>query len=204
MAIMNKILAIFFFVLSMLGFSACGGITVDNFTDNIMGVIDGSRVVLNCGLTVQLCGLDPNSSFSEERLEKFIGEEVELTHDSEGEEYITDFDDEITAYARVTSSGIDLNRYILTVGGEKLLYTANCSDSLKSFKKIFDPDIKNLDDVQMCAMMRACSMLVYGTDGDKKWVGTAFFISDKGLALSCNHVINHGTINKVCISNSNG
>ena len=204
MAFMKKLLAIVLFVLSLLSFTACSDITVDNFTDNIMAVRDGSRVVLNCGLTVQLCGLDPNSSFSKERLEKFIGEEVELTHDSEGVEFITDFDDEITAYARVTGSGIDLNRYILTIGGEKVLYTSNCSDSLKSFKKIFNPEIINLDDVQMCAMLRACSMLVYGTDGDKKWVGTAFFISDKGLALSCNHVINHGTINKVCISNSNG
>lgn len=191
-------------IASIVCFSSCKDQAVDTFTDEIMAVKDGSRVVLNSGLTVQLCGLDPNSAFSRERLEKFIGEEVELTHDSEGDEFITDYDDEIIAYARVTSTGVDLNRYILSVGGEKVFYTANCSDSIDSFKKIFDHPKKNLDDVQMCAMLRSCSMLVYGTDGSQTWVGTAFFISDKGLALSCNHVINHGTINKVCISNSNG
>ena len=201
---MNRILSLMMLSLSMVGFTSCIDETVDNFTDEIKEVKDGSRVVLNCGLTVQLCGLDPNSSFCKERLEKFIGEEIELTHDSEGDEYITDYDQEIIAYARATSSGIDINRYILSIGGEKVLYTANCSDSLNSFKAIFSPLTKNLDDVQMCAMMRACSMLVYGTDGNQVWVGTAFFISDKGLALSCNHVLNHGTINKVCISNSNG
>lgn len=201
---MNRLLSLMMLSMSMLGFTSCIDETVDNFTDEIKEVKDGSRIVLNCGLTVQLCGLDPNSSFCKERLEKFIGEEIELTHDSEGDEYITDYDQEIIAYARVTSSGTDLNRYILSIGGEKVLYTANCSDSLNSFKNIFPTITKNLDDVQMCAMMRACSMLVYGTDGNQVWVGTAFFISDKGLALSCNHVLNHGTINKVCISNSNG
>ena len=189
---------------AIFSFSSCSDQTVDTFTDEIMEVKDGSRVVLNSGLTVQLCGLDPNSAFCKERLEKFIGEEIELTHDSEGDEFITDYDAEIIAYARVTSTGVDLNRYILSIGGEKVFYTANCSDSIDSFRKIFVRPIPILDDVQMCAMMRSCSMLVYGTDGNQQWVGTAFFISDKGLALSCNHVINHGTINKVCISNSNG
>ncbi len=192
------------FVLSIFGVLGCTTQPIDTFTDEIMEVKDGSRVVLNSGLTVQLCGLDPNSTFSKERLEKFIGEEVELTHDSEGEENITDLDGEITAYARVISSGIDLNRYVLSIGGEKIFYPANCSDSLESYKKLFTSIVKNLDDVQMCAMLRACSMLVFGTDGNQQWVGTAFFISDKGLALSCNHVLNHGTINKVCISNSDG
>jgi len=91
-------------MLLLLGFCACDPQTVDTFTDEIMEVKDGSRIVLNCGLTVQLCGLDPNSSFCKERLEKFIGEEVELTHDSEGDEYITDYDEEIIAYARVTNA----------------------------------------------------------------------------------------------------
>jgi S1-C subfamily serine protease len=177
---------------------------IDQFTDTIARVQDGGTVILNTGLTVHLCGLNPYSSYCKEQLEKFVGEEIELTHDTEGEEYFSDFDDEIDAYARVTSSGVDLNRYILSSAGERDLYTSNCSDSLAAFRKLVNKPIPDLDDEQMCAMLRSCSMLVFGTDGDKEWIGTAFFISKDGLALSCDHVINHGTINKVCISNSKG
>ena len=46
---------------AIFSFSSCSDQTVDTFTDEIMEVKDGSRVVLNSGLTVQLCGLDPNS-----------------------------------------------------------------------------------------------------------------------------------------------
>lgn len=188
-----------------LAFVACGGKDINSFEDSIASVNDGNTIVLNSGLTVHLCGLDPNSSFCKEQLEKFIGQEVGLTAESEGEQMFYDFEEEIDAYVRVLSTGVDLNRYILSMAGSKALYTANCSDSLSAFRKIW-PNIDgiHLDDVQMCAKLRSCSMLVYGTDGNQKWVGTAFFISNAGLALSCNHVINHGTINKVCISNSQG
>lgn len=192
------------FGITALAMSSCGGTSIDFFTDNIGSVEDGATITLNCGLTVQLCGLNPQDTYSKEQLEKFIGEEVELLHDSQYEETFVDTDETVYAYARLTSSGIDLNRYILSSAGEKALYTATVGDSLEAYRQLVKKPILNLDDEQMCAMMRACSMLVFGTDGNKQWVGTAFFISKDGLALSCNHVINHGTISKVCISNSKG
>lgn len=183
---------------------SCGGMEINTFEDTIADVVDGNTIVLNSGLNIHLCGLDPNNSFCKEQLASYIGKEVGLTAESEGDQFFYEFDEEIDAYVRVLSTGVDLNRHILSVAGEKALYTANCTDSLESFREICKRPIINLDDVQMCAKLRSCSMLVYGTDGNNGWVGTAFFISDTGLALSCNHVISHGTVNKVCISNSQG
>ena len=186
-------------------FLSCSSPTeIDFYTDVIASVEDGATLKLNGGLTVQLCGLNPQSTFCQEQLEKFIGQEIELIHDSQYEESFVDTEESIYAYAKVTNSGIELNRYILSAAGEKGFYTGTVNDSLNAYKELFKKNISNLDDEQMCSMMRACSMLVFGTDGNQQWVGTAFFISKDGLALSCNHVINHGTITKVCISNSKG
>lgn len=204
---MKRVMQLFsslIFGIVALAMSSCCGTSIDFFTDNIGSVEDGATITLNCGLTVQLCGLNPQDTYSKEQLEKFIGEEVELLHDSQYEESFVDTDETVYAYARLTNSGIDLNRYILSSAGEKALYTATVGDSLEAYRQLVKKPILDLDDEQMCAMMRACSMLVYGTDGNKEWKGTAFFISKDGLALSCNHVINHGTITKVCISNSRG
>lgn len=189
--------------LSML--SSCGSPTeIDYYTGEIASVEDGATVTLNSGLRVKLCGLNPQDTYCKEQLEKYIGEEIELMHDSQLEESFVEMDATVHAYAQLTSSGTDIIRYILSSAGEKGFYTASVNDSLESYSNIFKKRRLNLDDEQMCSMMRACSMLVFGTDGNKQWMGTAFFISKDGLALSCNHVINHGTITKVCISNSEG
>ena len=56
-------------------FLSCSSPTeIDFYTDVIASVEDGATVKLNGGLTVQLCGLNPQSTFCQEQLEKFIGQ----------------------------------------------------------------------------------------------------------------------------------
>lgn len=201
----NILISLIFIGINSLVLSSCGGSTeIDFFNDEIASVEDGATLILNSGLTVQLCGLNPNNTYCREQLEKFIGDEIELLHDSQYDETFSSFDEKIYAYAKVISTGEEINRYVLSTAGEKGFYSATVSDSLDSYVSLIKKPILDLDDEQMCSMMRACSMLVFGTDGNTQWTGTAFFISKDGLALSCNHVINHGTISKVCISNSKG
>ena len=100
-------------------FSCSSPTEIDFYTDEIASVEDGATVKLNGGLMVQLCGLNPQSTFCQEQLEKFIGQEIELIHDSQYEDSFVDTEESIYAYAKVTNSGIELNRYILSAAGEE-------------------------------------------------------------------------------------
>ena len=174
--------------LSML--SSCGSPTeIDYYTSEIASVEDGATVTLNSGLRVKLCGLNPQDTYCKEQLEKYIGEEIELMHDSQLEESFVEMDATVHAYAQLTSSGTDIVRHILSSAGERGFYTASVNDSLESYSNIFKKRRLDLDDEQMCSMLRACSMLVFGTDVNSKVQvsdGAGIFCFDASLGNSNN------------------
>lgn len=185
--------------------TGCSGIPVTGETDVVTDVIDGNTIQLNSGLVVHLLGISPNSSFSEEYLKtNILDHEVVLTSDSGADEEAQSYDDEIYAYVTTTDDYMPLNRKILKMAGEKAFDTSYLTDSLEAYRKIFTDNSRVLSDNELSAMLKASSMLVCGAGKEGQFIGTAFFINENGLAVSNNHVVNHGNKYKVYLSDSQG
>lgn len=171
----------------------------------VVEVIDGNTIKLDNGLTVHLLGISPQSSFTKEYLQtNVLNHEVVLTSDPEWGENFQTYDDEIYAYAITTDDYAPLNRKLLKLAGEKAFLTAYVSDSLAAYKEIFTDDSRKLSENELAAMLKGASMLVYGEGEEGSFIGTAFFINDKGLAVSNNHVVQPGKRYKFYLSDSQG
>lgn len=185
--------------------TGCSGIPVTGETDIVTDVVDGNTIQLNSGLTVHLLGISPKSSFSEEYLKtNVLDHEVVLTADSGADEEAQSYDDEIYAYVTTTDDYMPLNRKILKMAGEKAFDTSYLTDSLDEYRRIFSDNSRILTDNELSAMLKASSMLICGAGQKGQFIGTAFFINENGLAISNNHVVNHGNKYKVYLSDSQG
>lgn len=186
--------------------SGCSGNRIEDEIDTVESVSDGGTVVLNSGLTVHLLGVSPQSAFAEEYLRaNIVGREVALVPDSEGDQTFASYDDEVWAYVTMYDTGEALNRKLLTLAGPKSYYTGELSDSLEAYNAIFaaGPQ-RRLTDNELSAKLKSASMLVYGSSQEGGFIGTAFFINDNGLAITNNHVLNHGANYRFYLSDSQG
>lgn len=160
----------------------------------IASVIDGNTVELANGLKVHLLGVSPNSTMTENHLKGLVGKTISLTPDSQGNQTFVSYDDEsgIWAYATLDETGEPLNRELLKLGGKNAFDTDYLNDSLVSYQKIVEHRVVELTNEQLAERVCGASFLIFGQDsGGETFVGTGFFISNDGLALSCSHVINY-------------
>lgn len=204
---MKTKLLILLFVISCIltGCTRCTGeIDINSIEDGIAKVIDGNTIELNNGLKVHINGLKDNT-FTKEYLEHYVGENVTLTSDSQAiSSTASSYDDEIEAYVAVVRTGEDLGYELLKLAGERAYYPHTCHDRKAEYEALFEKHSQILSSDQLCAKMTASSMLVSAGNYDGKWIGTAFFIGNDGLALTNNHVLNHQADAVVYISNTEG
>ena len=193
-------------IICMLFFVGCGsGIDPETIEDaKITEVINGNTIELDNGLTVHINGIKSSNTYCREQLKILKGSVVTLKLDSsEAVRTLDSYEDEVWAYVRLDETGEDLTERLLKEAGEDAFDKASCDDRREEYKKMFKKD-HEIESTQLCAKMKAASMLVGGSDQIESWIGTAFFIGNDGLALTNNHVLNHQTSACVFLSNSNG
>ena len=195
----------FAFIIALL-FSSCFGDDVNGIEDTIKEVKNGNTIVLSSGLTVHLNGLKRKNAYTEEVLNTYIGQRVALELDSsdEGTTVSSYEDEEVYCYVQLKKTGEDLSATLLKSGGEKAFDKSHCNDRKKEYESLVKDDDKILDKETLCSRMTASTMLVYAGNSRNRWIGTAFFIGDDGLALTNNHVLNHQSDGYVYLSNASG
>lgn len=194
------------FVVSIFLFSSCGGDNVDGIEDTISDVKNGNTIILSSGLTVHLNGVKRKNAYTEELLKSYIGQRVALELDSSDEgTTVSSYDeDEVNCYVQLRKTGEDLSALLIKSGGEKAFDKAHCQDRKKEYTKLVEDDDKILEKELLCARMTASTMLVYAGNQMNRWIGTAFFIGEDGLAITNNHVLSHQTNGVVFLSDSQG
>ena len=179
---------------------------IDSIESTICEVVDGNTILLDNGLTVHIRGIKSTSTFTKERLAKYINQEINLVADeNDPVTTFSSYDDEVWAYVTLSETGEDLGEVLLKEAGEDSFDEFECKDFHREiYKKLFEEDDPELTRPALCARITAASMLVYGQDKVSGWIGTAFFIGDDGLALTNNHVLKPGVNASVCLSNTEG
>lgn len=152
--------------------------------------VDGNTIVMSNGLKVKLLGIANNPRSFGYLKQEVVGKKVRLKPDKKHKDYyISATKDSVWAHVRLIvdkSKGIDLNGQMLLMGQAKFSATPN-TDSLSIYKEYSErePNIK-LTDEQLCLKMTPAAFLIdIGGEG----IGTGFFISEDGLALTNNHVM---------------
>jgi len=162
-------------------------------------------VKLSNGLVVHINGLRQDNTFTREQLQRYVGERVSLTADSQGIQEAENYEDTIEAYVFVKSTGEDLSLELLKLAGRDAYFALNCNDRHKEYENVIKDDVKEtLTWEQLSVRTTAASMLMSVDGGDRSWIGTAFFIGKDGLALTNNHVLNTQENAFVYLSDSKG
>lgn len=179
-------------------FSACPGPkpTLIDYKKNpkeyvVRKAINGNTIILKNGLKVKLLGIkDDPRSFSYLRQE-LTNKKVRLTADSKHKNSFMDATkDSVWAHVRLvvsSNNSIALNGEMLLRGDAKYAASPN-NDSARVYKEYADrePSVVMTDE-QLCLHMTPATFLI---DIGGQGIGTGFFISDDGLALTNNHVMN--------------
>lgn len=164
-----------------------------SFTDKeyiVREAIDGNTIILDNRLKVKLLGISNTPSSYSFLRQEVVGKKVRLKADNKHHDYyLNATKDSVWAHVRLVidnSKGFDLNGYMLRMGQGKFASKPN-NDSLAIYKEYsrMQPNVKMTDE-QLCLKMTPATFLIeIGGNG----IGTGFFISDDGLALTNNHVM---------------
>ena len=199
---MNKVVALFLLYIVLCNtFCSCDDSKkVTGTKGTVNEVINGNTIRLANGLKVRLIGVE-NEPRSEEFLKSnVLNRKVRLTADSHDRKqtWQTAKKETVRAYVRLMGGdNITLNGFMIR---NKFTHLNNeyLKDSIQWIEKILIPD--KLTFQQLSHLMTPATFLIRTNSGS----GTGFFINDKGLALTNNHVLD-GTQNAVVfLSDSNG
>lgn len=158
------------------------GTTVMGYMGTVEDVEDGNTLVLTSGLRVWLLGVEENHTSAEMWLKNnVVGQDVTLVSDSRNEQAFNVVGATVKAYATMMIEGLEvcINR----------LCVADCPDAATlayMADSNFTPRGNLPADIHDKALyMKQRTMLVSTASG----IGTGFFISPDGVAVTNNHVL---------------
>jgi len=174
--------------------ASCGSKSkpIDKVEGKVIKVKNGNTIVLDNGLTVHLLGIPANTQTENYLKTKVLHERVTLTSDQRSSKPTTykSSKDNVWAYVKVKKDGKvypvngDMIRQRICEVDKKFL-----GDSLKSYIAQ-DPLPPMMDYPALKTKMLPASFMIRAANTEKLWLGTGFFISPNGLALTNNHVFN--------------
>lgn len=197
---MKKVLCylvvILFMHTSIICLQSCGSDVkgIDNQEFVVRSIKNGNTIILSNMLTVKLLGIENTPSSFDYLKQELVGKTIRLKADktlpAAYSTYVDASKDSVFAHVALVNSAstsIPINGYMLKSGFAKWAATPN-NDSATVYKNYSNliPNVK-LTDEQLCLKMTPATFLIEDKTGA---IGTGFFISDDGLALTNNHVIN--------------
>lgn len=152
--------------------------------DNIDRVENGNIIITTTEVPVKLIGVAAGFERGNTFLKKFIGEEIHVIEDSSLPQNAVGAD---TIYGYVVLEDHRcINRMLLEQEPE-LYDPINLEDSLETFRPA---SISNVDIPDLSLYIKQRSFLIeVPLGGGLTAYGTGFFINDKGLAITNNHVL---------------
>jgi S1-C subfamily serine protease len=167
--------------------TACSDpIKINDITGSVMSVESGNTVTLSNGLTVYLIGIQDLPE-AQNYLESYLkGKDIELLVNDDDEQYINDYNTEVYAY--VNTYNIAVNGEMLKKGFAKLdfYYLTDSLGMYQGYAK--KEDCQELSFEQLFTKYAPATFTIQTAES----FGTAFFISQEGLAVSNAHVLNSG------------
>lgn len=159
------------------------GTPVMGYVGTVTNVENGNVLVLNTGLKVWMLGVEPGHERTEVWIKNnLVGQMVELVSDSGNEQSFNTVGSTVKAYVIVVRNG-------QKVCANRILLADNIDCSTLAYMKdsSFVPDEPIPVEISDKALyMKQRTMLISTNSGS---IGTAFFINNKGIALTNNHVL---------------
>lgn len=177
-----------------------GQIKVDGIQSKAQEVLSGNQIELQNGLKVEILGIK-SSEHTKAYLEREVkGKVVTVVSDSKQPQYINTYMTTVRAYVKLPGEQYCVSGKMLTTRTAELSMTF-VHDSLDRFKKYAYGDIHPaMKSTELYLFMRPASFRIKCGNA----IGTGFFISDNGLALTNNHVYNGDTPAIIQFFDSNG
>lgn len=173
--------------------SACGGKThkITGTKGTVQEILDGNTIKLSTGLRVQLLGIAPGHESTSTYMENInlVGKKVLLVADRHNsKQTYQKATDRVRAYVFILPKNECLNGMILrqcALSDNTVYSEANMKDSIDTWRLLFQGcnHEGNLPDIAL--YMKQRTFLVSTPEG----MGTGFFISSDGLAITNNHVL---------------
>ena len=168
---------------------------VDGLRGTVDEIVSGNTIKLANGLEVKLIGVSDNSNAKEYMEQHYLHKRVRLTPDSEdkrSQTFKNASKSKVRAYVKVIEDGTCLNYHLLETKRAKI-DTGYLNDSIDWKDRIDRALPSTLTIEQIASIARPATFLILIPDEDGIGQGTGFFINDKGLALTNNHVYNPST-----------
>lgn len=181
---------------ALLGLNACSSTETQKITGTkgkVTEVVDGRTIKLSNNLTVRLLGVENNAE-AQKFLERNVkGKRVTLIADSKDSKQSFTKGNNAVVNAYVVVPG---NKELNSVNGSMIrtkvtpVRKIGVNDSIGPFT-IEDKDII-LPDAEILALLKPRTFLILHPDGS---LGTGFYISSTGVALTNAHVLNRSNMN---------
>ena len=176
---------------------ACGHQKEDRKITGTEGVVssieNGNTIRLQNGLTVTLLGISPSEIGKKYMETNLKGKTVRLVADSrDPKQTYRSTATTVRAYAKITGTTRSINGVLLEGAMSNGLNFQGLYDSAAVFKRYLeDPVHPLLSKAELLSKIKPATFYIQTNDG----AGTGFFINDKGLALTNNHVLNENSFN---------
>lgn len=188
-------------MLIMVGLSTCTSTEkkkVTGTTAKVTEIIDGKTIKLSNNLTVKLLGVEDNAETVKFLIKNIKGKKVKLLADSQDPKQTYVMGDKSTVNAYVIVPG---NRRLNSVNGRLIRTNVSkfipkgVTDSIDAFSSGPGP-LPDLTDSELLALLKPRTFLILHGDGS---LGTGFYISSSGVALTNNHVLNYENLGNTII-----
>lgn len=148
--------------------------------------VDGSQLITPTGLKIQLLGLKEDNQQVEDFLRTHVKDKrvAVLADSGDDNKTLTGQETLIRRYVML-EDGTPLNRVILTQYGNNVFDSQFVKDSLTAYYDIIKSDAPVNEIVDLALYMKQRSFLIQTPEG----IGTGFFVSPDGIAVTNNHVI---------------
>ena len=183
----------------LIGLAGCRGAKTEKITGTtarVTEVIDGKTIKLSNNLTVRLLGVE-NSPETEKFLKTNVqGKKVKLIADSKDpkQTYVMGGKAKVNAYVNVVG-----DRLLNSVNGRMIRTEVSQFIKKGVNDSVFisgDSPTPDLTDAELLALLKPRTFLILDSDNS---LGTGFYISSTGTALTNNHVLNYSNAGSVRI-----